>query len=86
MAATSTSTGASRGLNGTKRCLTLKFGRRFIEVRGEYGIGSSRLVNLVEKVNAKKIDLTRNIYLENGMCPHFLGIDTFTTNKKGGLI
>jgi hypothetical protein len=50
------------------------------------GSGPQGWWNLVEKVNAKKIDLTRNIYLENGMCPHFLGIDTFTTNKKGGLI
>jgi hypothetical protein len=27
--------------------------------------------NLVEKVTAKKMDLTRIIFWENGMCPHF---------------
>jgi hypothetical protein len=42
-----------------------------LEVWSGCRIKSSLRRNLVEKVNAKKIDLTPNISLENGMCPHF---------------
>jgi hypothetical protein len=43
----------------------------FIEVWSEYKTRSSMWRNLVEKVNAKKRELTRIIFWENGMYPHF---------------
>jgi hypothetical protein len=37
----------------------------------DLAVGITNWSNLVEKMNSKKMQLTRKISLENGMCPYF---------------
>jgi hypothetical protein len=54
--------------NGTKK-EEENWGQVYNVALREYAYFSRQ--NLVEKVTAKKMDLTRIIFWENGMCPHF---------------